>query len=56
MPVTLFKRLLCYFIKAIIDYEAYSLLRIFSYGVLLCFKCLVFIITCFMQISRTILA
>ena len=35
----------CYFIKTIIDYEVNNLLRTFSYGILICFKC-------FMQINR----
>ena len=43
----------CYFIKTIIDYEVYNLLRTFSYGILICFKCLIFIITCFMQMNRS---
>ena len=47
-----FKSLLCYFIKTNIDYEAYHSLRTFSYGILIRFKCLIFIITCFMQINR----
>ena len=52
MYVIYFKRLLCYFIKAIIDCDLYNLLRIFSYCILICFKSLIFIITCFMQINR----
>ena len=35
-----------------IDYQVYNLLGIFSYGILVYFKCLIFIITCFMQINR----
>ena len=52
MCVICFKRLLCSFTKTIIDYEEYSLLRTFSYGNLIFFKCLIFVITCFMQINR----
>ena len=52
MYVIYFKKLLCCFIKTIIDYEVYNLLRTFSYGILICFKCLIFIITCFKQINR----
>ena len=52
MNVIYFKKLLCYFVNAIIDYEVYNLLRTFSYGIFICFKCLIFIITCFMQINR----
>ena len=52
MYLIYFKRLLCYFIKTIIDSEVHNLLRIFSYGTLICFKCLIFIITCFMEINR----
>ena len=39
MYVIYFKKLLCHFIKTIIDYEVYNLLRTFSYGILICFKC-----------------
>ena len=42
--------------RKIRDYEVYNLLSIFSYGILICFKWLIFIITCFMQINRIILA
>ena len=52
MYVIYFKRLLCHFIKTIMDYEINNLLQIFSYGILICFKCLIFIIVCFMQINR----
>ena len=52
MYVIYFKRLLCYFIKVIIDCDLYNLLRIFSYCILICFKSLIFIINCFMQINR----
>ena len=41
------KSLLCYFIKTNIDYEVCNLLPTFSYGILIRFKCLIFIITCF---------
>ena len=52
MYVIYFKKLLCCFIKTIIDYKVDNLLRTFSCGILICFKCLIFIITCFMQINR----
>ena len=52
MYVIYFKKLLCYFTKTFIDYEVYNFLRTFSYGILICFKCLIFVITCFIQISR----
>ena len=52
MYVIYFKRLLCYFIKTIINQELYNLSRTFSHGILLCFKSLIFIIACFMQIDR----
>ena len=52
MYVIYFKKLLRYFIEAVIDYEVYNLLRTFSYDILICFKCLIFVITCFMQINR----
>ena len=52
MYVIYFKRLLCFFTKKVIDYEVYNLLSIFSYNILICFKCLIFKITCFMQINR----
>ena len=48
MYIIYFKRLLCYFI----DEEVYNLLQTFSYSILICFKCLIFIITCFIQINR----
>ena len=32
--------------------QIYNLLQISSYGILNCFKCLIFIITCVMQINR----
>ena len=51
MYVIYFKKLLCYFTKTIIDYEVYSLLQTFSFVILICFKCLIFIIACFMQIN-----
>ena len=47
MYVIYFKKLSCYFIETVIDYEVYNLLRTFSYGILICFKCLIFVITCF---------
>ena len=51
MYVIYFNRLQLYYcIITIIDYEVYTLLL--SCGILICFKCLIFIITCFMQISR----
>ena len=34
------------------DYEVNNLLQIFSYGIIICFKYLIFIIICFMQINR----
>ena len=34
------------------DYKVNNLLQIFSYGILICFKYLIFIIICFMQINR----
>ena len=52
MYVIYFKRLLCYFIKTIIDQELYNLSRTFSHSILLCFKSLIFIIACFMQINK----
>ena len=52
MYVICFKRLLYSFTKTVIDYEEYSLLQTFSYGNLIFFKCLIFVITCFMQINR----
>ena len=41
-----------YFIKTRIYYEVYNFSWTFSYGILICCKCLIFIITCFMQINR----